>query len=109
VTFSGTGSGSWGHIIVIRHDPLSDGKVYYTRFAHVASWIVQEGDRVERGQQVCSVGNAGGRVACHLHFDISKTDILEQRPGHWPGLDLDAVYANYVDPREFIIDHRPGR
>jgi murein DD-endopeptidase MepM/ murein hydrolase activator NlpD len=109
VTFSGTGSGTWGWIIVIRHDPLSDGKVYYTRFAHVASPRVQEGDRVERGQQVAAVGDAGGRVACHLHFDICKTGILEQKPSHWPGLDLDEVYENYVDPREFIINHRPGR
>lgn len=107
VTFSGTGSGTWGNLIVIRHDALSDGTVMWTRFAHLANRLVAEGDRVERGQQVSNIGNAGGKVAYHLHFDLVKTDILENKPGHWPGLDLDAVYANYVDPKEFIQNHRP--
>ena len=107
VTFVGTGTGTWGTLVIIRHDPLPDNTVVWTRCGHVANVIVNEGDHVERGQQICSIGNAGGKVAYHLHFDIAKTNILESTPGHWPGLDLNAVYKNYADPREFIRDHRP--
>ena len=109
VTFSAPVSGSWGYIMVIRHDPLADGTVVWSRLGHIDSALVGEGDRVERGQQVASVGNAGGRVPYHLHFDIAKTNVLEQRPGHWPGLDLDEIFRNYHDPKKFIQDHRPLR
>ncbi len=107
VTFSGRSTGTWGRLIVIRHDPLPDGTVVWSRLAHLTSPIVREGDRVLRGQQVASVGNADGKLAWHLHFDIAKTSILERNPGHWPGSNLNAVLANYVDPRQFIRNHRP--
>ncbi len=109
VTFVGDGGSTWGTLIIIRHDPLPDGTVVWTRSAHVANPMAREGDRLERGEQICQVGNAGGKVPYHLHFDIAKTDILEHQPNHWPGLNLDQVYANYVDPRQFILDHRPAR
>jgi hypothetical protein len=53
------------------------------------------------------VGNADGKLAWHLHFDIAKTNVLEGTPGHWPGSNLSQVLANYVDPRTFIKGHRP--
>jgi murein DD-endopeptidase MepM/ murein hydrolase activator NlpD len=107
VTYSARNLGSWAWIIVIRHDPLADGTVVWSRMAHVTNPIVSEGDVVERGQQVCSIGNADGQLAFHLHYDIAVTDVLERNPGHWPGTNLDAVLQNYVDPRTFILAHRP--
>lgn len=107
VTFSGRSSGAWGRLIVIRHDPLPDGQVVWSRMAHITSPLVREGDRVERGQQIASIGNAEGQLPFHLHFDIAVTDILERRPDHWPGNNLDLVRRHYVDPREFILRHRP--
>ena len=107
VTFSGRSSGTWGRLIVIRHDPLPDGTVVWSRLAHITNPLVKEGDRVERGQQVASIGNAEGQLPFHLHFDIAKTDILERNPGHWPGSNLDLVRRHYVDPRLFIEQHRP--
>jgi hypothetical protein len=53
------------------------------------------------------VGNADGKLPFHLHFDIAKTNILERQPAHWPGANKGVVLAHYVDPREFIINHRP--
>jgi murein DD-endopeptidase MepM/ murein hydrolase activator NlpD len=107
VTYSARNLGSWAWLIVIRHDPLADGTVVWSRCAHVANPIVSEGDIVERGQQICSIGNADGQLAFHLHFDIAVTDVLERNPGHWPGNNLDGVLQNYVDPRAFILAHRP--
>lgn len=108
VTFSAVGGGTWGHIIVIRHDPLPDGKVPYTRSAHVHNPMVKEGDRVVRGQQIATIGNAYGRLSSyHLHFDVSLTDILERNPRHWPGTNRDQVLKNYVEPKQFIQQNRP--
>ena len=111
VTYSNRLPG-WGWIIVIRHDPLvTNGKVMYGRYAHVTeqSVKVKIGDRVVRGQQIANVGNADGEFAYHLHFDLSHTTVLESSPGDWPKLNLNRVLANYVDPREFIVNNRPVR
>lgn len=107
VIFSGRSVGTWGQLVVVRHDPLPDGTVVWSRYAHVETRMVKEGDRVERGQQISQIGNADGQLPFHLHFDIAKTSILESNPGHWPGTNLDAVLANYADPRQWVIDHRP--
>jgi uncharacterized protein YvpB len=109
VMFSGTGSGAWGWLIIIRHDPLlSTGEVVWTRYAHVADALVETGERVERGQQIASIGNADGMMAYFLGFDIAQTDVLEENPGYWPGADLSAVLQHFVDPRQFIEEHRPA-
>ncbi len=98
----------WGNVIVIRHDPLiTTGEVMYSRYAHIENIMVQVGQRVVRGEQICKVGNADGRFAFHLHFDLSPTSVLESKPFHWPGLNREALLQNYVDPRKFIEEHRP--
>jgi murein DD-endopeptidase MepM/ murein hydrolase activator NlpD len=107
VIFSGRSAGTWGQLICMRHDPLPDGTVVWSRYAHIETRMVIEGDRVERGQQIALIGNAEGQLPFHLHFDIAKTSILESSPGHWPGANLDAVLGNYADPRQWVIDHRP--
>lgn len=100
----------WGNLIIIRHDPLpNSGLIMYGRYAHVENISVQVGQRVTRGQQIAKVGNAYGRYAYHLHFDLSPTTILEQKPEHWPGRSRDELLKHYVDPRDFIAGHRPRR
>lgn len=107
VTYAGRLPG-WGNVIVVRHDPLiSNGQVVYGRYAHVEDIRVQVGQRVVRGEQISSVGNAEGIYPYHLHWDISPTDILQTQPWHWPKLDLDGVMTHYVDPRQYTIDNRP--
>lgn len=99
----------WGYVIVIRHDPLlSTGQVLYGRYAHVEGLKVQVGDRVVRGQQICKVGNADGIFAYHLHFDLSPTSVLASQPWHWPKMDRATLRANYIDPQDFILAHRPA-
>ena len=100
----------WGNLIIIKHDPLpNSGLIMYGRYAHVENINVQVGQRVTRGQQIAKVGNAYGRYAYHLHFDLSPTTILEQKPEHWPGRSRDELLKHYVDPRDFIAGHRPRR
>ena len=98
----------WGNVIVIKHDPLvTTGKIMFGRYAHVENMRVQVGQRVVRGEQISSVGNAEGAFPYHLHFDLSPTSILQTHPEHWPTLDLNNLLVNYVDPRQFVLDNRP--
>ena len=98
----------WGYTIIIRHDPLPNStQVMYSRSAHLEVMYVEPGQRVKRGDPIGKIGNAFGRWAYHLHFDLSPTTILETNPAHWPGTNRTATFANYVDPKEFITANRP--
>lgn len=98
---------TWGWLIIIRHDPLPDGLVVWSRYAHMATVDVIDGQRVARGEPIGTIGNANGRWSHHLHYDIAKTDILETAPDHWPGTRKALVLQHYVDPKAFIEAHRP--
>lgn len=108
VTFAGR-LNVWGNVMVIRHDPLyvPGGEVLYSRYGHVQNMLVKPGDRVQRGQQICEIGDGFGRFVPHLHFDLSPTTVLETRPSDWPGKNLALLLRNYIDPRNFIIRNRP--
>lgn len=101
--------GSWGNVAVIDHDGL-----FMSRYAHLDNFtlpsgeLLKEGDVVQRGQQIGQIGNAFGKFPYHLHFDISYTRKLKTAPGHWPGIKLEEVITNYVEPRSIIRLFRPG-
>ncbi len=99
----------WGQVIVIRHDPREpEGKPVWARYAHVDGVQVRAGDRVRRGQPIAVIGKPEPDSApYHLHFDICKTGILEDAPGHWPRLNYSELLAHYVDPLAFLQANRP--
>jgi murein DD-endopeptidase MepM/ murein hydrolase activator NlpD len=102
--------GSWGNVIVVQHDPLiTTGQVICSRYGHVDPMVVKTGDRVVRGQYIANVGNAFGRFAYHLHFDVSPTQILFSRPWDWPGTNKTRLEANYISPYKFLIANRPAK
>lgn len=99
---------TWGNVVIVKHDPLATtGKILYSRYGHVENLAVKVGDRVKRGQQLAGIGNAFGRFAYHLHFDLSPTNILDSHPEHWPAKNLNNLLANYIDPKDFILKNRP--
>jgi GH25 family lysozyme M1 (1,4-beta-N-acetylmuramidase) len=102
VTFAGTRD-IWGGVIIIKHDIN-----LYSRYGHVENIAVQDGDLVSRGQKIAQVGQDALGGPFHLHFDISQTGILETKPGHWPGLDLEQLDRHYLDPKDYIDRHRPA-
>jgi len=55
----------YGNLIHIDH---SHG--FATRYGHLASFNVKEGDRVKRGQVIGYVGNTGRSTAPHLHYEV---------------------------------------
>lgn len=103
---------SWGNIIVVRYE-LEDARVIYARYAHVESeqhsptvnsnnLMVKAGDKVAKGQQIARIGNAFGTMAYHLHFDISPTGVLLNRPDDWPKLNLRLLKLDYADPKLWL-------
>jgi septal ring factor EnvC (AmiA/AmiB activator) len=55
----------YGRLIVLDH-----GEGYYTVYAHAAKILVKVGDRVEKGQTIGLVGNAGSATGSQLYFEV---------------------------------------
>jgi murein DD-endopeptidase MepM/ murein hydrolase activator NlpD len=125
VTFAGA-AGSWGIIAVIWHPDalvtLPDGSVQrqhiFARYGHLTQdMLVQTGAHVLRGQPIGKIGlMAGATAGWHLHFDLSFTEIIRQKPAYWtpyksrPKFDVrKEVVANYVDPYVFLRDNHKIR
>ncbi len=78
VVFTGSVSG-FKKIIIVYHPQLQR----WTRYAHVKSYAVAEGQIIKAGEQVGIIGNADNTQAPHLHFDVIKR--LESA-GMWNGV-----------------------
>lgn len=60
-----TGMQSYGNMVQIRHDDGSS-----TLYAHCDTLLVHNGQRVNRGQQIGTVGTTGNSTGYHLHFEM---------------------------------------
>jgi murein DD-endopeptidase MepM/ murein hydrolase activator NlpD len=60
-------SSTYGNVIFIRGE---DG--YETIYAHLNNRLVNEGESVNRGKIIGSVGNTGRSYGAHLHFEVHK-------------------------------------
>jgi murein DD-endopeptidase MepM/ murein hydrolase activator NlpD len=65
VVISAGWDGAYGRTINIRH---ANGVL--TRYAHCSKMFVRTGDRVDRGEQIASVGQTGHATGPHLHFEV---------------------------------------
>lgn len=70
--------GAYGIAVDIDH-----GKGITTRYAHLSSLTVNEGDRVALGEQIGGMGSTGRSTGVHLHYEIR-------------------VDGQPIDPRPFI-------
>ncbi len=57
--------GGYGNVVEIDH-----GNGIITRYAHAQRLLVRQGQRVERGQEIATVGSTGLSVGPHLHYEI---------------------------------------
>lgn len=60
-----TGMQSYGNMVQIRHDDGSS-----TLYAHCDTLLVHNGQRVNQGQQIATVGTTGNSTGYHLHFEM---------------------------------------
>ena len=67
VAFVGSGLKAFGNLVLVKH---SDG--WITAYAHLDSVTVQEGDYLDRGQVLGTVGMTGRVDSPQLHFEIRK-------------------------------------
>ena len=67
VAFVGRDIKSFGTLILVKHD----GGVI-TAYAHLGEVLVAEGDIIEVGQQIATVGQTGKVDSPQLHFEIRK-------------------------------------
>ncbi|HEX9888875.1 MAG TPA: peptidoglycan DD-metalloendopeptidase family protein [Nitriliruptorales bacterium] len=73
--------GGYGRLVLIDH---GDGVV--TAYAHMSSFSVGEGQSVDRGQRLGSVGASGNSTGSHLHFETRvNSDAVNPRRFLPPG------------------------
>lgn len=91
VIFAGV-RGGYGNTIEINH-----GDGLKTRYAHLSSFRVNEGDTVAQGQHIGAVGATGRVTGPHLHFEVLRNGKPQD-----PRLYIDApttMHANQVPPK----------
>jgi len=70
----------YGNTVEVDH-----GFGYLTRYPHASKFLVEKGQRVERGTPVAQVGETGTATAPHVHYEI------------WVG-------GRAIDPQNFILN-----
>jgi murein DD-endopeptidase MepM/ murein hydrolase activator NlpD len=77
VVESGPASG-FGLWVRIEH---ADGTI--TVYGHIDRSLVREGQRVQAGQQIATMGNRGHSTGPHLHFEVWAADGSKINPLSW--------------------------
>ncbi|MCB5164601.1 transglycosylase family protein [Streptomyces bambusae] len=65
-------NGAYGNQVTIRHEV--DGEERFSSYAHLQGFAVQEGDRVEGGDQIGFVGSTGNSSGPHLHLEVGTSE-----------------------------------
>ena len=69
VIYSGNTIRGYGNMVIIRHS-----QEYVTVYAHNQVNLVEERDRIEKGQVIGKVGQTGRTTGPHLHFEIRRNN-----------------------------------
>jgi hypothetical protein len=96
------GGPGWGNVIIVLHAYIDNGDRKYVQsyYGHVETRRVRAGDEVRRGQQIATVGTAGGRYFAHLHFEMREfiTPFI--------GAGYREDTRGWLNPTAFIEAHR---
>lgn len=93
----------WGNVVIVRHAYQEGLGVRYvdSLYGHLDRISVKEGQRVDRGDKVGTIGTAHGQYPAHLHFEMRK----DLRVGMYRSM-FPRDYRSYYDPTQFIITHQ---
>lgn len=95
----------WGNVVIVRHAYREGVGIKYvdSLYGHLHKIFVREGQRVDRGDKVGTIGTAHGQYSAHLHFEMRK----DLRIGMYRSM-FKRDYSAYFDPTQFIIRHGGG-
>ncbi len=65
-----TASPSYGNVVVIEHDFGFRGQKIFTLYAHMASILVSQGQRVTAGDIIGLIGGTGDVSGPHVHLEV---------------------------------------
>lgn len=65
-------SDTYGNVVFIRHNV--NGQLFTTLYAHLEANFAKEGQTVNQGDLIGTMGNTGRSFGSHLHFEIHKGD-----------------------------------
>jgi hypothetical protein len=96
------GGPGWGNVIIVLHAYIDNDERKYVQsyYGHIETMLVRADDDVRRGQQIATVGTAGGRYFAHLHFEMREFIT----PFIGPGYRADT--RGWLNPTAFIEGHR---
>lgn len=90
------GMQSYGNMVRLRHEDYN-GKTLQTRYAHLSSIVVKQGQQVKEGQLIGYTGQTGNVRGAHLHFEVILAG-TRVNPLNWLDDDFtcasDSVRAN---------------
>ena len=84
------GMQSYGNMIRIKHQPYKS-RILQTRYAHLKTICVKNGQAVKTGDVIGNSGNTGNSTGPHLHFEV-RFNNAKVNPLNW--FDNDFYTAN---------------
>ncbi|SET40188.1 Putative peptidoglycan binding domain-containing protein [Oceanobacillus limi] len=79
--------GTYGNVVMILHN--INGRTFETNYAHLHSYNVRVGQKVDQGDQIGRMGSTGNSTGQHLHFEIHDGRYASGQP-------------NAVDPELYV-------
>ena len=89
--------GGWGNVVRIKH--RQKGNFYESIYAHLDTIMVIQGQQIEQGVQIGTIGTADGAYLAHLHLEVRSQ--LNMSIGGGYAEDT----TGYLDPTKFIKTH----
>lgn len=91
--------GGWGKVVRVWHLTEED-KLVESLYAHCEAMVVKPNTFIRKGQQIATIGNAGGIYPAHLHLEMRNDVNLPIGPGY------SRDKKGYLNPTEFINENR---
>lgn len=89
----------WGKVVRVLHW-LAPDRWIGTVYGHLREMLVKPGQFIPAGQQVGTIGTAGGAYVAHLHFEVRDRVLDEIAGGYAPSV------SGWLHPRQFLGFYR---